>query len=151
MRRAALCLCMALAGAFAHAADAPAAAEQAVTRSIQNLLGDPGAYIAVIRQVQAAVAAGDAQALSALVSYPISVTVDGRKQTLKDTKAFVAAYPRIMTPAIATAVREQRYQDLFVNAQGVMFGRGELWINGICEDKACTRSVPRVVTIQHVP
>ncbi len=123
-------------------------ADSAVDQSIRTLLGEPKAYTELIARVQRSVAAGDAQSLSTLVRYPLVVTVAGQKRTLVDARAFVAAYPQFMTPAMRSVISEQKYDELFVNAQGVMFGHGELWINGICDDKACTRSTPRVVAIQ---
>jgi hypothetical protein len=67
---------------------------------------------------------------------------------LRDERAFVAAYDRIVTPAIAQAVTAQKYDEMLVSQQGLMFGSGEVWINGVCADRACAKSFPKVVTIQ---
>jgi hypothetical protein len=45
-------------------------------------------------------------------------------------------------------IKQQNYGDLFINDQGVMFGRGEVWINGICADSGCKRFDVKVVTIR---
>jgi hypothetical protein len=122
-----------------------------VNQSIDNVLGDHVAYEAAIRSLQKAVAEHDAAGVAALVNYPIRVSIGKRKTLVRDAKAFVAAYDKIVTPAIAEAIKTQKYDELMVNAQGVMFGSGQVWINGICSDKACTRSTPKVVTIQSAP
>lgn len=141
--------------AFAQAGAPPnpstgAPTSASTNESIDRVLGEHAAYESVIKSFQAAVAQHDAPAAAALVQYPIRVTIGKRRATVRDAKAFVAAYDQIVTPAIAAAVRAQKYEELMVSAQGVMFGAGQVWINGICSDKACTRSTPRVVTIQNV-
>ncbi|MBC7991490.1 MAG: hypothetical protein H7Y19_18180 [Luteimonas sp.] len=112
------------------------------------MLGDHAAYRPVIDAFQQAVAAKDAQAVSKLVDYPFTASIGGQRTKIAAAEAFVAQYDRIVTPAIARAIGEQRYGSLFVNAKGVMFGRGEAWINGVCKDAACKNVDVRVVAIQ---
>jgi hypothetical protein len=33
----------------------------------------------------------------------------------------------------------------------VMFGRGQIWVNGVCKDKACNTRDVKIITIQHAP
>ncbi len=122
--------------------------EARVDQTIDNVLGDHAAYRTVIDAFQRAVAAKDAQAVSKLVDYPFTASIDGQRTKIADAETFVARYDHIVTPAIARAISEQRYGSLFVNAKGVMFGRGEAWINGVCKDAACKRVDVRVVAIQ---
>lgn len=127
-----------------------AQSEQAVDTSIDNVLGHHEAYQKTIEALQQGVKAHDAKAVAAFVSYPITVRVKTVKKTITSAEAFIADYDAIMTPKIANAVTRQDYADLFVNYQGVMFGNGEVWINGICKDKACKDVDVKVVTIQPV-
>ena len=122
--------------------------EARVDQTIDNVLGDHAAYRAVIDALQQAVAAKDAAAVSKLVDYPFTASIDGKRTKIADAQAFVSQYDRIVTPAIARAIGEQRYGDLFVNAKGVMLGRGEAWLNGVCKDAACEHVDVRVVAIQ---
>jgi len=110
--------------------------------SIDNLLGDHETYKAAIE------ALNDAGAVSALVSYPITVTVGGKKVTIASASAFADRYADIITPEIATVIESQNYGELFVNSDGIMFGNGEVWINGICKDDGCSAFDARVITIQ---
>jgi len=50
---------------------------------------------------------------------------------------------------LRAAVKNQKYEDLFVNSHGVMFGSGEVWVNGLCKDNACKTLDVKVITIQH--
>ena len=125
--------------------------DQAVNDSIDSNLGDHTRYQAVIQQLQAAVAAGDAAKVAPLVQYPISVDIGGKKTSLKNEQEFVARYPEFMTDDIRKAIVDTKYSDLFVNYKGVMFGSGQAWINGICKDDACKAFDVKVVTLQHGP
>ncbi|MGI9170318.1 MAG: hypothetical protein ACR2FH_09110 [Caulobacteraceae bacterium] len=131
---------------------APALAQPRTTdQAIDALLGDHAPYRAAFVAVQRAVGAHDAGALAAWVGYPLRVKVHGRARTVRTPAAFVADYDAIVTPAIARAVTAQKYQALFVNAKGVMFGSGQLWLNGICADTACKAFEVRIVALQSAP
>ena len=116
--------------------------------SIDSLLGDHHAYRSVIEALQQGVANQDADAVAALVSYPIKVSVGGKTLTIKSASAFASRYDDIVTPEIADVIEKQKYADLFVNSDGIMFGNGEVWINGICQDDACSAFDAKVITIQ---
>ncbi len=137
-----------LAGPLAGTARAD---DQQTDQTIDNVLGDHAVYQAAFEALQAGVKAKDAASVAALVRYPISISIGGKTKVIANAKDFVANYDAIFTPAIAAAVTNQRYADLFVNAQGIMFGNGEVWINGICKDDGCKEFDAKVVTIQSGP
>jgi hypothetical protein len=90
----------------------------------------------VFDALQTAVAADDAKAVSRLVIFPLRVNRPGAKQKrIPDVDAFVAAYPTIFDAKVRRVVREQRFEDLFANWQGVMIGQGVVWISGVCESR----------------
>ena len=130
---------------------AVSATDEAVNDSIDSNLGDHTRYQAVIQQLQAAVAAGDAAKVAALVQYPFSVDIGGKATVLKNEQEFVARYQEFMTPDISKAIVGTKYADLFVNNKGVMFGNGQAWINGICTDDQCKAFDVKLVTLQHGP
>lgn len=138
--------------AAAAPADAAQTVEdtQPVNQAIDRLLGDHRQYQRVIEEYQRAVAAGDRAAVAALVRYPLIANIGGRKVSITDPTAFLADYDRILTPEIARAVVSQRYAQLMVNGQGVMFGSGESWIGGICKfgSKDCGEFEVKVIAIQ---
>jgi hypothetical protein len=138
-----------LAFALSSAALAPAVAQTPnVSQTIDTVLGDHTKYQAMIAALQAGVKNKDTAAVAALVSYPITVKIHGKKTRIKTAADFATNYDAIITPAIAAVIENQKYDDLMVNAQGIMFGKGEVWINGICKDTACSQSDVKVVTIQ---
>ncbi len=133
------------AGEVAHVAD-----DKRVDAAIDRVLGDHRKYRVVIDAYQKAVVAGDKLAVAELVRYPLQVTIDGNRNSIKDAAGFVQHYAQIITPDIARVVEEQQYSELMVNQQGVMFGNGETWISGICKPGSadCSEFEVKVITIQ---
>jgi hypothetical protein len=131
----------------------PALAETAdgVNARIDNLLGNHALYETTINAFQQAVAAGTKEDVAAFVRYPIMVAISGRKTAIRSADDFIKNYDAIMTTAITDAIKAQKYEDLFVNDQGVMFGRGQAWVDGICLDRKCKTSVVKVITLQDAP
>ncbi|MDQ1064099.1 hypothetical protein B8X02_16290 [Stenotrophomonas rhizophila] len=128
-------------------ADASADAEGGARERITKLLGDAAPYESVFNELQRSVAAGDRAAVAGLMRYPVRVTIAGKNQKVADAAAFQRDYDRIVTPALAKLIAEQKFDTLFVNWQGVMLGQGEVWINGTCLDKECTKSDVKVNNI----
>ena len=132
---------------------APALAQNTkadVDKSIDTMLGDHthSEVQHLLTDLQQAVAKHDAPAVAALVHYPIKINPGTKPFTIRTPQAFIAHYDRIITPAIATAIQRQKYEDLFVNYKGAMFGNGEVWITSTCIDKACKQTDIKIGTIQ---
>jgi len=127
-----------------------AASEAEVNARIDSLFGHAARYETSIKLFQQAVAAGDREDVAAFVRYPIVVTIDGHRRTIRSARTFLDRYDEIMTPDIVAAVAGQRYADLAVGRDGVRFGQGEVLIDRICLDRSCRRFVPKVVSIRHI-
>lgn len=142
------------AAAPVEVASPPVADDRAtINASIDSLLGDHDKYEAVIDAYQKAVTDGDQAAVAALVDYPFETTIGGERVVIGDRAGFLTHYEGIITPAIAGVVKAQKYSELMVNGKGVMFGRGETWINGVCKPGSadCSEFEARVVAIQPGP
>jgi hypothetical protein len=127
---------------------AASAQDTVVDQAIDAVLGDHTKYEAVILDLQKSVDEHDPASVAALVSYPISVTVDGKRKPIRKVKDFIASYDEIMTAEITAAVVNQRYSNLVVSRHGVAFGSGQVWIRGICRDKRCRNFDVKVIAIQ---
>jgi hypothetical protein len=141
-----------IAGAFLpsilHAAQTTPTAPTALDKSIDLSVGDHVKVHTILTTLQQAVAKHDAAAVAALVHYPIKVNPGKKPFTIKNEKAFIKDYDRIITPDISAAIFKQKYEALFVNSQGAMIGDGEVWITGFCRDKTCKQSDIKIGTIQ---
>ena len=72
----------------------------------------------------------------------------GKAPYLNNPKSFIKNYDNIITPDIAAVIENQKYEALFVNYQGAMFGEGEVWITGKCVDNTCKHPDVKIGTIQ---
>jgi hypothetical protein len=57
--------------------------------------------------------------LASLIRFPITAA--------KDKKTFLANYDKIVTAAVRTAVKNQKFDALFCRDQGCMVGNGKVW------------------------
>jgi hypothetical protein len=117
-------------------------------KSIDLSVGNHVKVQALLTDLQRSVSQHNAAAVAALVHYPIKVNPGKHPITIKNSKAFIKDYDRIITADIAAAIYKQKYDALFVNSQGVMIGDGEVWITGFCLDKNCKNSDIKIGTIQ---
>lgn len=113
-----------------------------------SLAQSPDTYRQAFDAIQQAVAEGDSTAFAGWVSYPIEVVADGQPLVIGDAGEFATHYAAIVTPEIAGAVVDQSFNDLFVNAEGAMFGDGQVWMSEICLDDSCTDTEVKITTIQ---
>ena len=89
-----------------------------------------------LKDLKSGIAAKDSKAICAMVSYPLGTTTSG---TVKNMIECRDRYARIFNQKVVDAIDRQRFETLFANYQGVMIGRGEVWISGVCRDKKCER------------
>ena len=91
-----------------------------------------------VRQFYDAVQQGNRRAASDAVSYPLPV--NSLKLRIANKQQFLADYGRIFTASFVRCLANYPPHNLFVNAQGIMFGRGELWFNekGLISINPCT-------------
>jgi hypothetical protein len=117
-------------------------------KSVDQAVGNHVKVQQILAELQQAVSKHDAAAVASLVHYPIKVNPGKRPFTVRNEKAFVKDYDRIITHDITAAIFKQKYENLFVNSQGAMIGDGEVWITSYCLDKGCTKSDIKIGTIQ---
>jgi hypothetical protein len=120
----------------------------ALDKSIDLSVGDHVKVHQILTTLQQAVAKHDAATVASLVHYPIKVNPGNKPFLVKNEKAFIKDYDRIVTQDIQAAIFKQKYENLFVNSQGAMIGDGEVWITGFCRDKSCKQSDIKIGTIQ---
>jgi hypothetical protein len=120
----------------------------ALDKSIDLSVGNHVRVQQILTTLQQAVAKHDAATVASLVHYPIKVNPGKKPFTIKNEKAFIKDYDRIITHDIQDAIFKQKYENLFVNSQGAMIGGGEVWVTSFCRDKSCKQSDIKIGTIQ---
>jgi hypothetical protein len=108
-----------------------------VDQRIDQVLKNHVLYEAAYVDIRAGVEANDIKGLSEYVQYGKPFLVNGKAVTLRDAEEFEARFGEFFNDKVKKAVLAQSYETLFVNADGVMFGVGQLWLSGICRDEAC--------------
>ena len=89
-------------------------------------IDDIAACKAFFQQLQPMFAPEHKEHLADMIAFPMV--------TAKDKKTFLANYDKIVTEKVRERVKHQKFEDLFVNYQGCMFGDGEVWF-GLMESK----------------
>ncbi len=148
MRRLAILLA-ALAGLAAPVALAQTTAD--TDAAIDTVLGDHQKYRDAFDAIQAAVADDDAATLAEYIPYGSPIFIHGAERVFDSEADFAAAYEEVFTPEVVDTVAAQTWETLFVNAEGVMFGAGEVWLNGMCVDDTCSDFDVRIVAVQTMP
>lgn len=121
-----------------------------INATIDGVLGDHEPYAEAFAAIQTAVADYEAEAVARWVAYPFSASIDGETHAIAGAEDFVMHYDEIVTEEVRETVTNQRYEDLFVNAEGVMLGNGQMWLNGVCSDDGCSETDVRIVAIRDI-
>ena len=127
--------------AFSATTVAMAETKQAVHDRIENLLGDASTFDQIFTHMRKVFAAGnidDMMEIADTVEYPLTVNGADGELVIKDRGEFIDQFEDIFTENVRTAIANQRYENLTVSSDGIMFGNGELWMSAICQDNACT-------------
>lgn len=119
-----------------------------VIAQLEAVQGTSDPFVEAFQAIQEAVDAGESEVVAQWAAYPLRAVIDGEETEIEDEETFVYYYEQIVTEDIADVIVNQRFADLFVNADGVMFGSGEVWLAAICTDDDCLGSDVRIIAIQ---
>ncbi|WP_417308278.1 hypothetical protein [Devosia sp.] len=122
--------------------------DPAVTARIESVLGNPAPWQSAFTAIQAAVTERDEEALAPYFSYETPLRVNGEEVALDSEFDLYEIYDSLFTPEIVTRITEQKYEDLFVNQDGIMFGDGEVWLGGSCVDASCSTVDVKIIALQ---
>jgi len=82
--------------------------------------------------------AGNDTGVTAMIKYPIHVTINAQTVVLKNQAEFLKQYDKIFDPSFATALYALEESNLTALPDGVRVGNGELWFNYFCIDPTCS-------------
>jgi len=105
--------------------------ESEVVERIRDVAGlDVAASRQFFSSLKQAVLSGDKAAVSKMMRYPLRACISNPKRNqVASSDEFIKHYDEIINEAVVKAIREQEFNELFVNYKGIMIGRGEFWIN----------------------
>lgn len=110
-----------------------------VPNPIERQLADNGfdgaAVAALLQKTKAAFASANAEALSKIVHFPLRVnTPKGERISVRDPRELKAQARTIFSPSMRKVVADSQFGKLFVSAQGVMLGDGQIWFVERCPE-----------------
>lgn len=138
--------------AVALLAVTPAVAQTAADtdKAIDDVLGGPHAvYATAIADIQKAMAEHNVEGIAGYVSFGEPIKVNGQDVTIADLDDLNAKFDTLFNAKVVEAVTQQPYEKLLVKDAGIMFGDGELWISGVCDDDACQLPFINIIAINN--
>lgn len=137
IRTVAAVVCLLLAASTGRAQD------ETLDMRLEQVAGiQPDAAKAFYDALRGTVGRSEQAAACALLAYPLQHA----SGVIANAAACVANYDTLFTIPVRRAIGRQRYEELFVNDNGVMLGVGEVWFR--CATKPCaTRDAVRVTSL----
>lgn len=85
-----------------------------------------------VNELTTATKADDKEWISEFIAYPLSVSLVNGDRILLETEAdFIENYDVIFNANVKEAFLQQEMSELFINWQGLMIGRGHVWITEV--------------------
>jgi len=138
--------------AVALLAASPALAQTAADtdKAIDTVLGGPHAvYATAIADIQKALTDHNVQGIAGYFSFGEPIKVNGKDETINDLDDLTAKFDSLFNAKVVSAVTGSKYESLMVNDQGIMFGDGELWISGECDENPCQLPFINIIAINN--
>jgi glyoxylate carboligase len=140
---------LALAAALAFAVPAFAQTADDVNTQIDTVLGPHDIYQTAIERIQKALADRDVAMIGGYIAFGEPIMVNGAEVVITDEAELEANFDELFNETVVAAVTGQDYAKLFVSSDGIMFGNGELWITGVCDDDACEFPFINIISINN--
>lgn len=118
---------LALAPVFAHALERDPCHAAPVDGSVaaKNFLS----FDQFDRELRIAITRQDAVALAFLVTFPLRVNDTGGTISIDNAAALKMHFQDVFTPAVRTAILNEKFDDLGCNIEGIGYGLGVIWVN----------------------
>jgi len=82
-----------------------------------------------MKKVKSSIANSDKEWLANHIRYPLNTTLNGtEKITVKDKQQLIGNFEQIFYPAYKEEIKKHCVCNMFTNSQGIMLGRGEIWM-----------------------
>ncbi len=123
------------------------AGDAEVSAQIESMHGNSASFKDAFDHLQQAMANDDAEAVAEMADFPLSINADNQTNEVQSGAELIENFETLINSETRATVTDQAYGDLFVNADGVMFGDGALWMHNVCEDDACQQTHWAIMSI----
>lgn len=104
-------------------------------------IDDPAGFEKYFYEVQELIARDDREAVARNLNYPVDLNINNKTVTIKNVEEMLQQYDTVFTQDVKKAVAEQKVENLFVNANGIMVGNGQIWFGAAEGEKYFILSV----------
>lgn len=131
---------------------AAASVDPQTDQAIDVMLGGHHAeYRRAIDDFQKAVAAKDQDKVAAMVQYPITIDVNGKKVVIESAMRFKQYYGAVIPPDNAKQIARSTYGDVMINNRGVLLGDGKTFLTSTCADPECKKVDVKISSFELKP
>jgi hypothetical protein len=86
------------------------------------------------KALQQAIDKRDKQAVASMVSYPIVVVINGKRQSIKNDVSMIKNYDYVFDKRLSEFLVQTKIEELWARDQGVATPGGEIWFSGVNKD-----------------
>ena len=84
--------------------------------------------------LQQAIDKGDKQAVTSMISYPVVVFINFRRQVIKTESSFLKNYDLVFDKRLKDFLLGSKVEELWSKSDGVATSGGEIWFSGVAKD-----------------
>jgi hypothetical protein len=112
--------------------DLPETGDKSVTTTWEDIdIHDVKGLKVFIKKLKLWSEQGNKDSIAANIDYPLI-----NDENISSSKIFLQQYDKVFNNKVKQALQQQKLNELFKNFQGVMIGRGELWIANVSKTKS---------------
>lgn len=89
-----------------------------------------------VRAFRNAVLSGDKLAVSSMINYPITITLDNKHRVIDNSDGLLKDFSRIFNARFVRSIKDAVPHNMFARYDGVMLGNGEVWFDADGKVKA---------------
>ncbi|MBU5483689.1 hypothetical protein KQI86_05055 [Clostridium sp. MSJ-11] len=92
-------------------------------------IDNPSEFKNTFNNIKELVASNDKEKVAEYINFPINVHIGGKKVAIETKDQFIKNYDEIFNDNVKAKLANQKVEETFVNADGIMVGDGEIWIS----------------------
>lgn len=93
---------------------------------------DKETFVRFHNELRTAITRRDIAATALLVRFPLTINFyDGSSISLNNLTAFQSRFAEVFSPTVSSAILKQKLNNIFCNYNGIMYGRGEVWVEAV--------------------
>ena len=96
-----------------------------------------------VREFQKAVATRSCFEVAALTRFPLRMNYDGKTKWISNRTAFCRYFPVLFDETRSEIVAKTLFKDMPAGYRGLMFGRGDFWLQPVCPDDPVENRCPQ--------